>query len=264
MSEVKKEELFEFVPTDEEIWQKIVPKGDKVAEMFPVENVDVTRLLFSELNPNVMDKPRFSFLERTIGKYQYSQYATVVSKDKDDPNSDLYIMDGAHRALVMVKKGYKRIPVIIVKDMPTSAVLMASYAFNKPRGKLDGLKVARLMIRGLRVYGDEEVLKWSSTNKAYIDEYTAMIKSGDAEIIEKNALGKAGERKKIDDLIVQNGMRDIKSESVESFGALFTVFLPKDRHEYVLQTLRRLGNDLSKALYDLCVKFNELSGEEKN
>lgn len=251
-------EIFNKIQEDT-LWEKIVPSGEKVAEMFPTIMVDITRLLFSRLNPNVMDKPRFEYLKRTMEKYKYCEYAVVAPKDANNPNTDYYILDGAHRILLLAEQGYKTVPVTVVKDMKAAAILLASFSFNKPRGELDGVKISQLLTYGLREFGEKDIVEWSSLNKTYVDEYVVTTKMADAQVVSHDVAQKKEERQKIDQVIVQSGMREIKSEPVQDFGGLITLFLKKDKLDYVKTTLLKFGNDLSESAYKLCTEYNKLT-----
>lgn len=242
------------------LWERQSVKGDKVAELFPVEVVNVERLLFNKLNPNVLDKPKMVYLASVIGQYKFSQYPVVApdQNNPDDPECDLYILDGAHRAISMIQNGYKKIPVIIVKHVTEEAAFMlGSVSYNRPRGDLDGKKMAALLTYGLKTFGEKKVVEWTRMNKMYIDEYAAITSAKEAEII---AGVEKVKRQKIDDLIVKDKMRQIKSQSVQSFGSLFTVYLQSEEHDFVVETLKLFGNNMSKALYNLCREYRKMKG----
>jgi hypothetical protein len=249
------------------------------------EDLDLIVVKFDQLmenvdNPNEMNDKDFRNLVDSIKTYGYIEPAVVValpmeepdddeedadddeegSEDKVDRTQKYYILDGHHRI-----KAYKQIhgnktdeiPVNLAIKVTEAQAYIAAITFNKTRGKLDTMKVAKLIQKGVTTYGEAMVAKHTLLGRDALQEYTTIMNNKFANIVDDvhkdgstvanvAAAAKAKDKK----------MKQLASSSFDNLTQLIMFPLKKQDHDHVMKVLRLVHpKDNGKALLTIVTDY---------
>lgn len=196
-----------------------------------LETVNVDELKIHPLNPNVMDKPTFLQLKKNIAKYGYNEPIVCARWD-----NEIWVLDGAHRALALQELAIKEIDVIIVKDLPVEAIWAAPLAYNTTRGKLDHKKIGEFLINGETQFTKEVLQKWTTLDKQKYEAYTALI--DDVKEIQSKEKVRFVPTQDVAKRLVDTDMKTLKNvKDSDDVISPYTFYLNGDDRKYVTRMM---------------------------
>jgi hypothetical protein len=232
------------------------------------DDLDLVTVKFDQLvtnvdNPNEMNDKEFRDLKDSIKTYGYIEPAVVVPLPKEDTDDDeeeavqkYYILDGHHRI-----KAYRElygddtdeIPVNVAKNIDEGQAYIAAITFNKVKGKLDTMKVAQLIQKGVTKYGEAMVAKHTLLGRDALQEYTTIMNnkyavvtdndSNDGSTVANVAAAASAKSKK---------MKELASSSFDNLTQLIMFHVKKVEHDRVMEILKSVHpKDNGKALVEI-------------
>lgn len=135
------------------------------------EVLPLVKLKDNPKNPNVMSKPTYDLLVRSIKARGFKDPIIVQTQDED---GTWPIEDGHHRARALKDLGYDGAPCIIIKaegDISLSALML-----NKIKGRLDPSKVGAILMGLRESYSSRDLVDLTGYSSQDLENYASVLK----------------------------------------------------------------------------------------
>lgn len=221
----------------------------EVNASWEVRKIPIKSLKENPLNPNVQDAKTFEKLKRSLEKYGYAELITVVPHP--EKSAEYLVASGNHRVRALKEKGWDKIPVLIVYEMNYPEALLASFAFNWARGKIDNKKAGELFLELEDEMGIDEIQDILGMSPKEYDEYTAALRDPAAE--------KSCTTDAVDPADVT---KEFRGKKPDDFRRTLTIALNAEDYDLVMATLNQFES-LSEGIVSICEFYRSKGGEQK-
>jgi hypothetical protein len=216
-----------------------------------VKIADIDLEANAQYNPNEMDEKVFKDLTKNMENYGYLAPCLVIPPENND-GKKYFIIDGAHRIMALQAKGETQAWVLVCKKVTKAMAFAGAVSFNKLRGELSGKKLAKMLLIGIKTFGESDIKKFTTLDQNKIEEYCGVLLQSDAEIAEKGQLAETIDTAQL----VTRTLGDLKSVPVADMDKTIMLNYNPSEYEFVISVLEKMDKNNSKAVMKLC-KFNE-------
>lgn len=209
-------------------------------ENIELKELPVDSLVHNPHNPNIMEEKEWEKLKFSIKQVGYIEPIVVVPHIEKDK---FLILDGAHRVLAFQElfPDKKMIPAIVASNLEYAVAYATPYTMNVAKGKVIPQKVAEMITNGLMAglgLDIEKISKITGIPKDYINEYTAMMRTKEAEVITRSEVSKIVDVKT---QIIQQEQKELISRPIENLPKLLMVTLPYEIYGLVSDILNKIN-----------------------